>query len=122
MLSLVLGAAKEVAARRETFTARQMDAAMPAPHHVFPALRRLIAPVDALAIALQHPVHQKQGQDEEENFCQAFAPVKKSRKCAASTGLRRVPAAHDYVTAHAHRRSGETGTQKPVSGYRFSPA
>ena len=69
-----------------------MDAAMPAAHHVFPgsALWRLVAPVDALAIALQHPVHQKQGQDEKENFCQAFAPVRKSRKCAASTRLRRV--------------------------------
>jgi hypothetical protein len=93
MLSLVLGAAVEIAARGKTFASRQMDAALVAAHHVLPgaALRRLVAPVDALAVDLQYPVGQQQAQDKDDDFCQMFASVRKSLKCAPTAAPRRVP-------------------------------
>ena len=87
----MLGAAVEIAARGNAFAARQVDAALVAAHHVLAgaALRWPAAPA-GFARGFKYPVGQQQCQEDDEEFCQAFAPVGKSRKFAASDAARRV--------------------------------
>jgi hypothetical protein len=71
MLRTMFHAAVKRLSAHETFTARQVDAAMSASHHVF-ALCRL-APglaLDLLLIAFQYPVDESKTCEQQENFGQ----------------------------------------------------
>ncbi len=78
MLTLVLGTAVEVAARRNALAAREMNAALGAAHHVFrgAGLRRAFAPPDPLAEALENPAGKQQAENNKDDFPHALRSMR----------------------------------------------
>jgi hypothetical protein len=71
MLRTMFHAAVEGLPAHETFTARQVDAAMSASHHVlaFYACAPGVA-LDLLLVAFQYPVDERKTREKQENFGQ----------------------------------------------------
>lgn len=72
MNAAVIRTAVERLLRREALTARQVYAALGAPHHVLRARGRLIrAALDFSFVAFEYPVGQSKPEDEEKDLGQA---------------------------------------------------